>query len=764
MRTAIVSAFAVLATLSMMPADSAALTIDRLFSAPDLSGPVLRGAKFSPDGTRIAYLRGKDENKDIYDLWAYDIANRAHSRLIDSARLTKPGAALSAEEEARRERQRISSIGGIVEYSFSPDGKQILVPLAGDLYLYALDAAPSRAVRRLTDTEAWETDARFSPQGRYVSFIRDANLVVLDLGTGKETAITTEGGGLISYGVAEFIAQEEMNRDTGYWWSPDEQRIAFTRVDESPVEEVQRFQIFADRVEVVNQRYPATGGKNALVQLFVTTLGAPKDTAPVQVDLGEDEDIYLARVNWFPDSTALAVQRQSRDQKTLTLLRAEAATGKTKTLLEETSDKWVELHDELTFVTDRGAFLWASDRTGYRHLYLYDAEGRLTRPVTSGEWMVVGDERGEPSRAIRGVDRKKGLVYFSSNEASPLERQLYVTSYVRPNVAPTRVTKEAGWHVATLSPDLSVYLDTFSDAEHPPSVAVHTLDGERIDWLVENALDESHPYAPYLANHRPAEFGTLKAADGQTLHYKLITPADMQEGQRYPVIVEVYGGPGVQRVKNQWGNPLHQVLAQSGYVVFALDNRGSGNRGVKFETTIWRAMGTVEVQDQVRGVEFLRTLPYVDGKRIGLWGWSYGGFMTLHGLMQSPDTFAAGVSGAPVTDFRLYDTHYTERYLGTPQANPAAYDQANVMNHAKNLASPLLVMHGMADDNVLFTNSTALFKTLQTLRKQFDAMPYPGGKHGLIRHADMGPHALETIKRYFDENLAATESTAAEAR
>ncbi len=294
------------------------LTIERIFAAPDLSGASLRSPQISPDGRYVAYLRGGDQNKDRLDLWAYDIAAKKHTLLVEAARLVPQERALSAEEEARRERQRTSSLSGIVEYQFSPDSHSLLVPLGGDLYVYNLRAKPAEAVRQITQTDSFETDARFSPKGRYVSFVRDQNLIVYDLTTGQERAITRDGGGLVSFGVAEFIAQEEMGRTTGYWWSPDEKRIAFTRVDESPVAEVERFEIYADSVKVVKQRYPAAGAKNAVVQLFVADLSKP-DAAPVEMDLGENTDVYLPRVNWFPNSQSLAVQRQSRDQKTLTL-------------------------------------------------------------------------------------------------------------------------------------------------------------------------------------------------------------------------------------------------------------------------------------------------------------------------------------------------------------------------------------------------------------------------------------------------------------
>ena len=735
------------------PALADKLTIERIFAAPDLSGASLRAPQISPDGRWVTYLRGKDTNKDQMDLWAYDIAARRHSLLVDSAKLVPEERALSPEEEARRERQRISSLSGIVEYEFSPDSRRLLVPLGGDLYVVELGRGSREKVQRITNTETYETDARFSPRGRYVSFIRDQNLVVHDLTTGKEIPITREGGGLVSFGMAEFIAQEEMGRDTGYWWSPDETRIAFTRVDESTVDEVERFEIHADRVTVVRQRYPAAGARNALVELFVAPLEGPR----VKIDLGSNPDIYLARVDWFPDSRALAVQRQSRDQKTLTLLRADPDSGATRELLTETSDTWVDLHDELTFLKRSPQFIWASSRTGFTHLYLYSTDGKLIRPLTSGEWNVLGEGGG---RAIRGVDEQRGMVYFTANAETPIERHLYGVS-LRDASAPMRkITEAAGWHAITMSDDARVFLDTFSTPDSPPSVTLRSANGKALAVLVANELNADHPYAPYLAEHLPTEFGTLRAEDGQTLHYQIIKPRNLVPGVRYPVIVDVYGGPGVQRVRRAWGGYprsnegfFRQYLAQNGYIVFTLDNRGSGDRGVAFETAIYRRLGSVEIRDQVRGVEFLKTLPYVDPSRIGVFGWSYGGYMALMCMMQAHSVFTVGVSGAPVTDWRLYDTHYTERYMGKPDENPGGYSNGNVLEHAKYLSGPLLIMHGMADDNVLFTHSTALFKRLQDLNKPFDVMPYPGSKHGLLRERATGPHAYATIVRFFDQHL-----------
>lgn len=741
------------ATPATAPAVPRPLTLERVFATPDLSGATLRSPRFSPDGRLVAYLRGADDDMNRFDLWAYDIAQARHRKLVDARELVPSERAPSAAEEARRERLRIASLRGIVDYEFSADSRFVLVPLSGDLYLYDLRAPAGRAVRALTRTEAYETEARFSPRGRWVSFVRDQNLYVLELATGREQALTRDGGGTLSYGVAEFIAQEEMDRNDGYWWSPDEAHIAYARVDESTVDEVERFEINADNVRVIRQRYPAAGRPNARVDLFIQDLagGAARPVAA--------RDEYLARVAWFPESDALAVQTQSRDQRTLVLWRVAAASGAAQPLVTERSDTWVELHDELSFLPRARQIVWASSRSGQRHLYLLDYSGRELRALTAGDWGVLGDDRG---RAIRGIDEARDRIYFMANRETPLERHLYAASLrgTGDPANPTRLTLRQGWHSVAMSRDARRWLETFSDPDTPPSLSLRSVDGGRAVELVANRLDASHPYAPYLDAHVATEFGTLRAADGQTLHWQMLRPKQMVAGKRYPVIVDTYGGPGVQRVRRAWmggarpGDGLfRQMLAQRGYVVFTLDNRGSGFRGVRFETALHRRMGTVEIDDQVRGVEYLRTLPFVDPARVGIWGWSYGGYVSLLALLRAPDHFAAAVSGAPVTDWRFYDTHYTERYMGTPEDNAAGYAAGNAMTHAAALRGRLLLMHGMADDNVLFTHSTAMFKRLQELNKPFDIMVYPGSKHALLRFPATGPHAYGSMLRFLDDAL-----------
>jgi dipeptidyl-peptidase 4 len=728
-------------------ANGAELTIDRLFEAPALSGPTIVGLKISPDGSRVTYLKGKPDDKDRLDLWEYNIQDGAARILVDSKVLAPNPEKLSDEERSRRERQRTAALSGILEYSFAPSGDALLFPIGGELYYYPLAKSGAQPPVQAIDTHGFVTDATISPAGGYLAYVRDQNLYLYDIAAKKEKAVTTDGGGTIKNGMAEFVAQEEMARSTGYWWAPDGRHIAFARVDETPVKVTQRFEIAADNVATFAQRYPAAGGANVLIRLGIADVATGAIT---WMDLGAQPDIYLARVNWLPDGRTLAIQRESRDQRKLDLLFADIGTGTTRAVLTETSATWIDLNDELSFLKDSPEFIWASDRDGYRHLYLYGFDGHLIRQLTAGSWNV--DEFG--TRAIKGIDEKNRLVYFTATEKNPTERQLYSTSLDTENPQKIqRITQEDGVHSISMAQNARFYIDNFNSNAQPPQVSLRVADGALTAWLSENRLDAKHPDAPYLADNSLPEIGTMVAADGQTLFYRLFKPLHFDPAKRYPAIVDVYGGPGVQRVLDNWaGSSFTQILTRAGYVVFQLDNRGSAFRGRAFQAPIQNKLGDIEVADQVQGARWLGSQSFIDPARIGVWGWSYGGFMTLMLMFKAPDVFRAGVSGAPVTDWTLYDTHYTERYLDTPQSNAAGYAASSALPYANALKGKLLVMHGMADDNVLFLNSTKLFRRLQDLDKPFDVMVYPGAKHGLTRQHD-GRHAYAMVKRFFDENL-----------
>ncbi|MBB4128315.1 dipeptidyl-peptidase-4 [Xanthomonas translucens] len=716
------AALALMLATSLVPAHAEKLTLEAITGGKPLSGPTLMKPQVAPDGSRVTFLRGKDSDRNQLDLWEYDIAS-GQTRLLVDSKVVLPGTeTLSDEEKARRERQRISAYAGIVDYQWAPDAQALLFPLGGELYLYDLRKTGSAAVRKLTDGEGFATDPKISPKGGYVSFVRARNLWVIDLASGQQHQLTRDGSETIGNGVAEFVADEEMDRHTGYWWAPDDSAIAFARIDESGVPVQKRPEVYADHTEVIEQRYPQAGQPNVRIQLG--TIAPRADAQPQWIDLGKNPDIYLARVDWR-DAQRLTFQRQSRDQKKLELVETTLAGGKQRVLVTETSKTWVPLNHDLRFLKD-GRFIWGSERSGYEHLYLASEDGRNLVPLTQGEWIVD---------ALLAVDEGAGKVYFSATKESPTQTQLYAVPLA--GGAIEKLSRPNGTHAASFAKNASVYVDSWSNTTTPPQIELFRANGEKIATLLVNDLsDPQHPYARYRDAQRPLEFGSLTAADGKTpLHYRLTKPAGFDPAKRYPVVVYVYGGPAAQTVLDGWparGDALFdQYLAQHGYVVFSVDNRGTPRRGRDFGGALYQRQGTVEVDDQLRGVAWLKAQPWVDAARIGVYGWSNGGYMTLMLLAKHSEAYACGVAGAPVTDWGLYDSHYTERYMNLPAANPDGYRDARVAAHLDGLTSPLLLIHGMADDNVLFTNSTALMSELQKRGKLFELMTYPGAKHGL---------------------------------
>ncbi len=719
------------------------LTLERIMGSPALAGPVPRSLALSPDGTLATLLEPRADDRDRYDLWALDTATGTKRMLVDSTKFG--GGEVSEEEKMRRERARVGGTRGVISYAWSPDSKSILVPLDGDLYL----ASPADGtVRRLTATPQTELDARISPRGRFVSFVRDQNLFLLDLAAGAERALTTDGAGAVSWGSAEFVAQEEMDRREGHWWSPDDSMLVVARVDETAVRMVPRAAIGADGTRVFEQRYPRAGTPNARVELFLFRPDAPVGQAPVKLDLGPDPDTYVARVDWTPDSSRIHVQRQSRDQKRLDLIEFDPATGTGRIRLTETSPTWVNLSGDLRFLAD-GRMLWTSERSGHRHLFI-ERDGQLQQ-VTSGRWGI--DQ-------VVGVDEKRSTVFFTAGIEMPIEKHLYVADLPATGttgVAPRRLTEPGGWHEASMDKTGARAIITRSTPTQPPQTYLADADGKRIAWIEENRIAGDHPYAPFLAGHIAPEFGTLAADDGTPLHYSHLRPT-LAPGAKAPALVIVYGGPGVGPLAaRRWGNAVSQWFVRRGWHVFSLDNRGTSGRGKAFEDPIHLKLGDVEVRDQKVGVDWLRAQTDVDADRVAVHGWSYGGYMVLRLLSAHPGLFAAGAAGAPVTDWSLYDTHYTERYLGNPAVDKGPYERSGVLGVAATIADPLLLIHGMADDNVVFENTTALLARLQKQGTLFEVMVYPGQSHGIAGAPDR-IHLWRTIVDFFDRRLGTPEA------
>jgi len=711
------------------PAAPPTLTLERVFASLGIAGAAPRGMRLSPDGRFLTLLRNRPDDRDRYDLWGFDRHSGKWQRLVDSARLSS-GKDLSETAKMQRERLRIGTLKGIISYDWAPDSQSVLVPVDGQLFIAHVAGRDAGKVEAVAAAQGGEVlNPTLGPKGGHIAFVRDRRLWVAPLAGAAGAVTPVEANADVHWGEAEFIAQEELHRFAGYWWAPDESRLAVERFDESGVGLVSRAAIGAGATSVTQQRYPAAGTANAVVSLSIISADGKGHVA---VDLGPDKDIYLARVDWSHDGKTLYVQRLNRAQDRLDMLSVDPATGAGHVLFTETAraKSWINLSDSYRFLAD-GSLIWWSERDGHGHLY-HLKDGQWTQ-LTHGNWDVS---------SLVAVDEKAGRVILTGNRDDVLAGQVYALDLAHPDTLTPLGDPAYDNHASSDVKGQTLIVTRSGDAQPSQSYLADNT-GKRLAWIEENRVEGDHPYAPYLAAHRPAQFGTIKAADGSDLHWLMITPP-LEPGKRYPVFTYHYGGPSAQVARRGWQGALAQAVVAKGYIWFAIDNRGSANRGVEFESQIWHAMGSVEVDDQLVGTQYLKTLPFVDPARIATFGWSYGGYMTLKMLEQHPGEWAAGIAVAPVTRWELYDTAYTERYLGDPKAPGGVYDRAGAIVDATKIADPLLVIHGMADDNVVLDNTTALVATLQAHAVPFEMMLYPGQTHG-IGGPKISVHLYDTV-------------------
>lgn len=674
---------------------------------------------FSPDDRLITYLYSP-EGTLVRQLYQFDPQTGEHRLRVAPPVIGADEENLPLEEKLRRERQRQRELG-VTSYVWSAQGGRLLLPFPDGLYIQDEEGAP---LRQLVSSQAGAIlDPQFSPDGKWVAFVQNAELFVMAIEEGEPRQLTD--GALQqgrTHGLAEYVAQEEMGRSRGYWWSPDSQWLAFTEVDES---HIPVYRIVHQGKDIVGEaaqedhRYPFAGQANARLRLGVIHR---EGGAVTWMDLGENLDIYLARVDWFPDGS-LAVQIENRAQTRLDLLRYDPHTGKGHLLLGEENDTWINLHD-LFKPLKNGLFLWGSERSGFRHLYLYDADGKLVRALTEGDWMV---------EALCGVDETNGIVYFTGTRDSPLESHLYAVSLGGGEVR--RITMQLGTHAVVLDHGLQRFVDIYDSLAQPPVVTLRSLQDGR---LLATLYDQVDPRVERL-NLAPPSLVTVRSRDGETLYGAIYQPPAEYGSGPYPTLVSVYGGPHAQMVRNSWSMTAAmraQSFCRLGFLVFVLDNRGSARRGLAFEGAIKNNLGDLEVRDQVDGVQWLIEHGWTDPQRVGIYGWSYGGYMAAMCLARAPQVFKAAVAGAPVTAWDGYDTHYTERYMGTPQTNPHGYRQSSVMTHVPTLAGRLMLVHGLIDENVHFRHTARLINALIEARKAYQLLLFPDERHMPRRLSD----------------------------
>jgi dipeptidyl-peptidase 4 len=715
------------------PASSAQLgllTVERIYGQPSLNGRLTRGIAWSPDGKKLSFFDTVGAAQTAKPaLYVIDVSSGERSLLVPAEKLESVLPVPSGKQSQATGLGRHAPS----QVQWSASAEALLFEGPTSLAWFDLKSQEGRVLVSGKDELA---DAKISPDGKYVSFIRDHNLWLVPSAGGQERALTAGGTEALRKGELDWVYPEELDITTAYWWAPDSSAVAYLEMNESKVTQFPliNWESFTGEAEL--QRYPVPSGNNPIIRVLVAPIAGGE---PRAMDVGADTNIYIPRVTWLPDSKRLAIQRLNREQTILDLLLADTSTGKSSTLLTEKDQYWINLSDDLHFLKTSNRFLWSSERSGYRHLYLYDLSGKELAQLSKGEWEVT---------RVEAVDEAKGFVYFSSTEKSPLERHLYRVAFDGSGFS--RLTKEPGVHGINLAPSAAAYLDTYSNASTPPRQDLYRADASKIAALNENKVPELEQY--HLS---PVEFLTVRSHDGVQLNCLLIKPPDFNPAQKYPVLVYTYGGPHAQVVMNAWGgNNLlwHQLMAQKGYLIFALDNRGSAGRGHLFEAPLHYRLGAQELSDQRDGVEWLKAQPFVDGSRIGIWGWSYGGHMTLHAMFDVPGLFKAGFAGGPVTNWRYYDTIYTERYLGLLPQREQGYKESSPVEAAGKLQGKLLIAHGTGDDNVHYSNTLALIDELIARGKYVEVMALPGRGHG-VTDPPARRVLWERVTQFFLDNL-----------
>lgn len=675
-------------------------------------------AVWSPDGRKFVW-----RDKDVLHL--YDVGARQDRELLRWKSLEDR--AQSSPKEDRYAWVNRGAKEKAIQWFPKSDG--LLLVAKGDLFQYRLDSGETL---QLTKTAQNETNPILSPDGRHIAYIASHDLWVLHLGSRRVNRLTTDGTAARRNGELDWVYPEELDLGTGFWWSPDSRRIAFLQFDQSSVQLYPHADLTGLRPVTEPQRFPQAGTPNPLVRvgLVLVTGGKPR-----WLTLSDPDDL-IARVDWKPDGSAVYVMRLNRIQNRLTLSSIDPATSKARRLVEERDPAWVNVKDDYAYAQRGNTMIWGSERSGYRHLYLGAPPSTDWRAITSGSWEITD---------LACVDETHKRLYYVSTEPSPLERQVWTVGF--DGSGKRRLSTEKGLHAVNFSPDCTSYLDTHSSLTEPPMTTLRSAAGKEIAVL--RTRDESTKQKYRLL---PSELVSFRGADGTEFFGRLMKPLNFDPAKHYPAVVNVYGGPHAQVVSDRWrGLDWHQALAQAGFVVWEMDNRGSAYRGHDWEAKVFRRFGKQELADQLEGVRYLKSLGFVDPDRIGITGWSFGGFMTLYSMLNAPKIFRAGVAGAPVTDWRDYDTIYTERYLGLPNENEDGYKASSPIHQAQNLAGSLMLVHNFEDDNVLFQHTMRMMNALQQAGKQFDLMLYPQKTHhvsGKVR-AQM----LEGMTAFFERTL-----------
>ena len=611
----------------------------------------------------------------------------------------------------------------IDDYEFSADEKKVLIATeveaiyrrSSKAYFYVVDLK-SKEVKQLS-SKGKQLYADFSPSGEKVAYVQDNNLFYKDFASGKEVQITTDGEkNKIINGASDWVYEEELELSQAFEWSVDGKKIAFYRFNEEAVKQW-NMKIY-DGLYPTNEqfKYPKAGEENAKVEIKLFDL-AKNNTIPVKLN---SEYEYLTSINWTKDANTLAVMSSNRHQNELHINLVDASNGSSKVIYTEKSETYIEMPFHVHFTEDKKSFIILSEKSGFRHLYLHDMNGNLKQQLTKGDWPVT---------EFYGLDSKNKKVFYQSAETSPMDRNIYSVDLAGKNKK--RLSDKDGTNSASFSSSFSYFINYHTTANTPNYITLNDATGKEIRVLKDNS-DLKDKLAGYQLSEKT--FFDFETSEGVKLNAWMIKPADFDETKTYPVFLTIYGGPGSQTVTNSWGGSnyfWHQLLAQKGYIVVSVDNRGTGARGVEFKKCTYKQLGKYETMDQIEAAKYFATLPYVDAKRIGVQGWSYGGYMSSLCILKGAEQFKTAIAVAPVTNWRFYDSIYTERYMQTPQENESGYDDNSPINHVGKLEGNYLLVHGMADDNVHLQNTSEMISAMVDANKQFDLFVYPNKNHGI---------------------------------
>lgn len=707
-------------TLCISWAAKKPVTIDSLLREGGARRRAEGSIHWAPNGSQFIFESG-------HTLSLYDVPSGKSRDIIALAKLENAAEKPASTEAAFDWTNRRVSENDIQWFA---DNRRLLVSATGDLFVVDLGKG---AFEQLTKTPELEQDPKLSPDNKYVSFRRGPNLYTLEIASKTVTQLTKNGSDTLLNGELDWVYPEELDLGTAHWWSPDSRYIAYMQFDITHEPVFPQVSLLNHHGLLEPERFPQPGDPNAEVRVGIVPATGGETR---WMNFGEPRGNLIARVAWLPSSSEIAVEKLPRIQNRLDLLVANIESGASHVLLHEEDPQWINVKGELQFLGNGNRLLWSSERSGFRHLYVYGMDGTLQKQLTSGDWEVD---------KVDGIDEEHNRVFFTSAEISPLERQLYVVGL--DGGGKQRLTTGEGTHSISLSPTAAYYMDDYSGLTAPPRGTLYKGDGSEVRLYRRPDLSDINEY-----DILPTEIVRVKTSDGTPLYARLIKPAGFDSGKRYPAIVMVYGGPGVQTIHNIWqGLSWDQVLAHKGFVIWQLDNRGSSGRGHKFESVIYHDLGSHELQDQKAGIEYLLSMGFVDPQHIGMYGWSYGGYMTLYTVTNAPGLIKAAIAGAPVTNWRNYDSIYTERYMGLPENNEEAYKVSSPTSQAGNLQSKLLILHNIEDDNVHFQNSVQMADALEKAGKQFFMVVYPQKSHGV--GGPLRRQLLEETTAFFEQNL-----------